>query len=608
MSGIAGIVHFDGADVDGRLLRRMTDSMAVRGPERQQIWVDGAIGFGHALLDTNQDTTADHQPTSLDGQVWITADARIDDRQTLIRKLEVRENPHARSATDAQLILQAYNAWGEQCVDHLIGDFAFAIWDARVRRLFCARDQFGVKPFYYAELPGGMIFSNTLNCIRLHPAVGDALNEIAIGDFLLFGMNQDPATTTFASIRRLPAAQSLTCQAGMRRSRCYWTVPTDGRIRYRRPDEYVERFRELFRTAVDDRLRGRDADIWMSGGLDSTSIAATARRILFERDHRSKLRAHTIVYDRCIPDEERYYAGMAADALGIPISFFVADTYLPFDGWDRPDLHTPEPTGDPFLLMRRQQLATVASHGRVLLCGDGGDEVLWRSDVVDLLGNMRSLELGTDIARSLARYRRRPGIGIRDKLRKWRRPSEKSPAHPPWLNVDFARRIGPRVQYEHLISSQRMKSHRLRPQAYRRLISAPWGWCFESSDPGVTGMPVETRYPFLDRRIVEYLLAIPPIPWFLGKTLLRETMRGTLPEKVRHRPKTALPADPLRAHLKAASHLEWESLPPVAELARCVDRAAVPPMAGASDEDPWLNVRPHCLNYWLTRRRASTPS
>src|SRR5439155_8594613 len=104
----------------------------------------------------------------------------------------------------------------------------FAIWDGRRRRLFCARDHFGVKPFFYSSSPGSFIFSNTLNALRLHPGVSDALNEPAIGDFLLFDFNQNPATTTFADIQRLPAAHCLTWSAeqGLKIRR-YWSLAVD---------------------------------------------------------------------------------------------------------------------------------------------------------------------------------------------------------------------------------------------------------------------------------------------------------------------------------------------------------------------------------------------
>ena len=212
------------------------------------------------------------------------------------------------------------------------------------------------------------------------------MNEIAVGDFLLFGLNQDPATTTFVNIRRLVAGHSLTRDEGSAQTRRYWTVPADGRIRYRRPSDYVEHFRGLLRTAVADRLAASRVDVWMSGGLDSTSITAIARELLAERGGRTDLHAHTVVYDTLIPNDERRYARIAAGALGVPISFFAADDYAPFEGWDRADLHTPEPNANPFLLLRFQQLKEVAAHGRVLLCGEGGDEVFWRSDLVDLVG------------------------------------------------------------------------------------------------------------------------------------------------------------------------------------------------------------------------------
>ena len=168
MSGIAGMVVPAGRAIDEPLLRRMAASMAYRGPDGTSTWTGTQAGFAHALLRTT-DRPPGPQPTTLDGCVWITADARIDDRAELLRALEAAGRTEVSDSDDAQLILHAYHAWGEHCVDRLLGDFAFAIWDGRSRRLFCARDHFGIKPFYYAEIDGGIVFSNTLECVRLHP-------------------------------------------------------------------------------------------------------------------------------------------------------------------------------------------------------------------------------------------------------------------------------------------------------------------------------------------------------------------------------------------------------------------------------------------------------
>ncbi len=178
MSGIVGMVTLDGSPIDRELLERMTASLAFRGPDAQVTWADGPVGFGHTLLRTTFESEHEQQPCSLDGQVWITADARIDDRANLIDKLAAHGREASLDVPDVELILHAYHVWGEKCVEHLLGDFAFAIWDGRERRLFCARDHFGVKPFFYAVVGGCFVFSNTLNCVRLHPGVSGRFERL----------------------------------------------------------------------------------------------------------------------------------------------------------------------------------------------------------------------------------------------------------------------------------------------------------------------------------------------------------------------------------------------------------------------------------------------
>ena len=277
MSGIVGVVHFDGEPVDRRLLARMTSFMAFRGPDAQEIWIDGRVGFGHALLKTTDESEYEHQPFTLNGRVWIVADARIDARRDLVPQLRAlgQENL-SPEATDVELILRAYLVWGEDCVEHLLGDFAFAIWDGQKQSLFCARDHLGVKPFFYAHLGQKLIFSSSLDCIRQHPAVSDRLNELAIADFLLFDLNQDKTTTSFADIQRIPPAHVATWSADGPQLRCYWTLPIDEPVFFRRDEDYVDRFKELLDQAVDDRLRTKKICVFMSGGLDSPTLAATA--------------------------------------------------------------------------------------------------------------------------------------------------------------------------------------------------------------------------------------------------------------------------------------------------------------------------------------------
>src|SRR5437899_9715369 len=228
MSGIVGMLNLDGAPVDCSLLRRMTDYLAFRGPDKQRVRVTKNVGFGHALLRITEESEREEQPFTLDGRRWIVADARVDARQELIAELRAREQKElASDATDVELILRAYCVWGEDCVKRLLGDFAFAVWDEPRRRLFCARDHLGVKPFFYTQLGETVVFSNTLDCIRLHSWVSPDLNDSAIADFLLFGANQEIDTTSFRDIRRLPPAHTVTWSNGNMQRRRYWALPME---------------------------------------------------------------------------------------------------------------------------------------------------------------------------------------------------------------------------------------------------------------------------------------------------------------------------------------------------------------------------------------------
>ena len=155
----------------------------------------------------------------------------------------------------------------------------------------------GVKPFFYAHLGSLVLFSNTLDCIRQHPAVSDQLNDLAIADFLLFDMNQDPATTSFADIQRLPPAHTLTCEAGRVSLRRYWTLSVTEPVHFQRDEDYIERFLELLDTPSPTACAPIASGVLMSGGLDSPTVAASAKRVLSRDGHPQGLRAYTEVFE-----------------------------------------------------------------------------------------------------------------------------------------------------------------------------------------------------------------------------------------------------------------------------------------------------------------------
>jgi asparagine synthase (glutamine-hydrolysing) len=216
---------------------------------------------------------------------------------------------------------------------------------------------------------------------------------------------------------------------------------------------------------------------------------------------------------------------------------------------------------------------------------------------------MPPLELAAGIARSLLVHRRRPASGLRYALRQRFRPVPAPPPYPPWLDRGFTEHAGLRARWAQGHGAESKAPHALRPAAYGRLAPAIWSWYCDASDPGVTGIPIEARYPFLDVRLVSYLLAIPPLPWCIDKLILREAMRGVLPEPIRLRPKTPLAGDPLCANLRESGAASLDGFDAGPDLARFVNRHAIPPLA--SVDDPWLHLRPLCLDVWLKRLRPA---
>jgi asparagine synthase (glutamine-hydrolysing) len=607
MSGILGIFNFDGAPVSPRLTGRMTEFMAFRGPDGQKTWIDGAVGLGHAMLRATDESLVERQPFSLDNQVWIVADARVDGRSDLRRRLEAVKRGYLKDATDVELILHAYLAWGEDCVSHLIGDFAFAIWDKREQRVFCARDHFGIKPFYYALTNNCLIVSNTLDCLRLHPAVSGVLNDQAVGDFLIWESNQNPETTFFAGVQRLPPAHTLTWSNGALRTRRYWTMPIDDEIRYRHETDYVERFVELLDVAVNDRLRTDRVGVFMSGGMDSTTIAATANKLLSRKNAPFDLRAYTIVYDRLIPDEERRYSGLAAEHIGIPINYIVADDYQLFERFDAQETRRPEPANFPLAAMVVDQYRQMKPHTRVTLTGQGGDVVL-RGSFSYLINLFKSLQFGRavmEVGRHALAHGRLPQIGFRTRIRRWLNKPGWKFSYPDWLNRDFEARLNLPERWKQLLTEQ-PHVHPRRPEAYRILTAHFWTKLFEAYDPEMTNFPIETRHPLFDLRLLRYLMALPTLPVCVDKRLMRLAMKGLLPEQNLRRPKAPMMADPTPGRLQNCGRRLWQSFAPVKTLSQYVDlpRYVNRDLAFGSqshiDSDlASLEMRPLSLNHWL---------
>jgi asparagine synthase (glutamine-hydrolysing) len=623
LSGIVGIFQRDGAPVDARQLRPLVDSLKDTGPDAQNIWAEGPAALGHALLRTS---AASEVSSPNNSHLQITADVHLDSRAQLRAEIIASGRPVSPDAADAQLLLLAYAAWGQQCVQHLRGEFAFAIWDAKSHALFCARDHFGIKSFYYTLFDSIFLFSNALNTLRLDSRVSAQLNDSAVADFLLFGLNCDNATTTFRDVQRLPPAHSLVVTRDAVHLRRYWDVPVDGRIRHSRPEEYIENFFAVWNPAVADRLDAHRTGILLSGGLDSAAVAATANSIKHEREANTHspasldLRAYTVAHGCVERDRDPTYAAQLAGALQMPQQNIYMDSVRLFEQFDGPEPIAPEPVEDPLFAGLFLTFATIAEECRVVLSGEGADNLMHFQMWAYAADLRRRGEYGRVISEisSYAWRRPFPWRGIRARLQGlFGKGQFAAQPFPKWIAPDFAKRLDLPARWRAGQPLLRPSHpHPIHPAAHASLYLPQWTSMFELESPAVTKCPVEVRYPFLDLRVVEYLLAIPPFPWFFQKALLRQAMAGRVLDSVRLRPKTPFTGDPLLVQLQRSgpfgvkTEIETAArestdglsgrLPWSSEADLYINRSFLSPLHGKmTSEQVDQMVRPLSFNFWL---------
>ena len=611
MSGFVVILNTNCEPVDPSLLAQMTQSMVFRGLDEQQTVIAQNIGLGCTLLRTDE-SRSERQPFTLDSHSWIVGDVRLDGRQDLIRKFAEEGHTRLQQASDIELILHAYQRWGDASVEHLMGDFAFAVWDSKEHRLFCARDQIGTKPLFYGHLNGRFVLSNTLNALRLHPELSAELNESAIGDFLLFHRQHDLRATVFRDLARVPPAHTLSMSGNLISLRRYWMLPTVAERQRARPQEYLEEFHELLHKAVGDRLRTARVSVLMSGGMDSPTLAAIADRLMHASGQVNNVRAFCAVYNGMFDDPEREFAEIAARHLEIPLEFiFAANGARLYRAWDDPQFTTPEPLHHPFLGNLEALTQALVSHSRVVLDGYDGDTLLGCNFVFYLCNQLRLGHVGrlfSDFCAYTRLKRSLPGLGLlrrwlRDQFLRRLRHSPLDQNYPPWLNPEFERRCGLRERWRE-INSYNPGQQQLYPGIHRIFNHPIWPSFMERYDAGVTRLPLEYRHPFCDLRIIEFCMGLPPIPWHVRKQLLRDLMQNVLPNEILARPKTPLAGNPILILLKREGWAGLAPLKPV--LQNYVEVDAIPRETSRSPDTIFANLAPMSLGLWLKHTHSQT--
>ncbi|NPU91651.1 MAG: hypothetical protein HPY82_07025 [Gammaproteobacteria bacterium] len=287
MSDIAGVFHWPGMQpVSSNLLNSLRQGLSVPGDVTAGSWHDPLCGMVQIARPLTPQDFFDHQPLQHpDAGVTLVAAARLDYREELCERLGIAA-ARCETLPDSELILAAYLNWGEDCVRYLAGDFAFAIWNSRTRRLFCARDPRGDMPFFFVhEAQRRFAFATALPALLALPGVDTRLNLRMLADRLTFNGAHDCTQTFVEPIQLLPAAHCIRIDAQGVGQRRYWDAPPAQSLQLRSSDEYVDCFRERFTRAVTSRLRcARPVGAHLSGGLDSSSVSVLAAQALAQRN------------------------------------------------------------------------------------------------------------------------------------------------------------------------------------------------------------------------------------------------------------------------------------------------------------------------------------
>jgi asparagine synthase (glutamine-hydrolysing) len=542
MCGISGIVAFD-RPPEVETAERMAAELDHRGPDGTGSFADDGFAVAFRRLAIIDLSDAGNQPfASEDGRLRLVHNGEVYNYRELRRELEGKGH-RFRSATDTEVILAAYQHWGNRCLERFNGMWAFALWDRARRRLFCARDRFGIKPFYYRYEDDRFVFASEPRAFRADPGVSLRPNRAAVSEYLEQAYMDHTEETFFEGVRRLPPAHSLVLDPDGLRIEPYWRLEAGDP-----PSEGAEAFRELFLDAVRLQLRS-DVTVGtaLSGGLDSSAIAVAVDRLLRSDPDSAvavgpRQQTFTAYFENPELDERRF-AGAVVDRTGAAphwVTFGARELVA-----DLPRIV--EDQGEPFgstsicagwYVMREAARARV----KVTLDGQGGDEILagYRAHLgfrlADLLarGELRQLsaELG---AFSAIHGRKALAIALAR----------------PFAPESLVRSVRSRARGTHALAHRDLRPHEPRPRdddsafpdrlrRFQETLVTQRGLpeLLRYEDRNAMAHSLEARVPFLDHRLVELCFSLPGSELIHGgetKSVLRRALADLLPPDVRGR-------------------------------------------------------------------------
>lgn len=564
MCGITGLFSTAGQPVDPAQLSLMTQLLRHRGPDDfgyaffepsgRNTWQGkdlqlanpkGSLALGHRRLSIIDPHPSSAQPmVDNTNRYWITYNGEIYNYIELRKQLQQLGHRFTTQG-DTEVILKAYAQWGRDCVNHFNGMWAFAIWDSQKQILFCSRDRMGIKPFYYTQNQHRFIFASEIKSVLAAlPTSQHQLNKPYLGRFILYGLLNDGQDTFFNSIHQLLPAHCLEIKQGQIKQWRYWDIPKQAIRTADRaesdPQEAVEHFRELLSDAIRLRFRA-DVPVGtnLSGGLDSSSIVALATQKLA-----SSFSSFTVQYDE--PEfAEGHFAQLVADTCKTNAHFITPnpDDYLDFI--DRFTWFHDEPCAGSGMFSQWHVMELASQHVKVVLDGQGADELLggyqhYYQPYLTSLLNRFEFKQFLQANRDIADHHQLS-------LSQWAYRFARNSLKPMFPDTFLSGGRMLRRLADPDILNQALPFYRPRPRKYRDDLNESLYWeltrdnlpmLLQNGDRISMAFSIESRYPFLDYRLIEYVSSLPYTHKIDGrqtKVLLRRAMQNHLPDKIVNR-------------------------------------------------------------------------
>lgn len=550
MCGITGIINLNKEPVNRDLINKMNDLISYRGPDDEGFYFDdeSGIAFGHRRLSIIDLSKRGHQPMpNQDQSLWITYNGEIYNYIELREEL-ISKGHHFNSNSDTEVIIKSYQQWGEDCVKKFNGMWAFAIWDKTNKKIFCSRDRFGVKPFYYFFNKKVFIFSSEIKQILMHPEYRFSPNKSVLYDYLISFKFNITEKTFYENINQLMGSNSLTLdlstESPLLKIKEYWDIDLDNQLENLSEQEYSDEFSNRFYNSIKLRLRS-DVPVasCLSGGLDSSSIVCMANQQLKDMPNKSSQET----FCSCHKDkrfDETEFAKAVEEKINIKSNYIYPDPQYFKEEIKDLVWHMDGPTVNGSIYCQRCIFKAANQRGiKVMLDGQGGDELLagyhdyFAYYLIQLIKERKFITF----LKELFHLRQKYNYRLNDIFRKIRSTftniNNIDKEKFRWLNKDF--------QNYHLNSSAFLNtrfmnytSNSLKNELYKLIKYTNMPSLLHYEDRNSMTFSIESRVPFLDYKLVEYVFSIPNNQKIRnGKTkiVLRNAMKHLLPEKVLNR-------------------------------------------------------------------------